>query len=302
MSGPAWIAADWGTSHLRLWLFNQAGQVMARRSSDRGMGTLAPADFEPVLLELVATDLGSNTVPVIICGMAGSRQGWAEAPYAAAPCGPPSIDDATPVATSDERLRVFILPGVKQAKPADVMRGEETQLAGFLSLNPQFDGVVCLPGTHCKWVRISAGEIVSFQTFMTGELFSLLASHSVLQHSVGATGWDDAAFDAAVDDAMSRPAAAAAQLFALRAETLLNSLSPATARARLSGILIGIELAAARAYWLGQNVAIIGAPTLTGAYADALKARGVPVIETDAEQMTLKGLSTAYAALKETQA
>jgi hypothetical protein len=73
------------------------------------------------------------------------------------------------------------------------MRGEETQIAGFLAQNPGFDGVLCLPGTHTKWVHISAGEVVSFRSFMTGELFATVGPHSVLRHSVG-EGWDDAAF------------------------------------------------------------------------------------------------------------
>ena len=63
------------------------------------------------------------------------------------------------------------------------MRGEETQIAGALALLPDFDGVFCLPGTHSKWAHVSAGEVVSFQTYMTGELFALLV------HPIGAAPW-----------------------------------------------------------------------------------------------------------------
>jgi phosphonate metabolism protein PhnN/1,5-bisphosphokinase (PRPP-forming) len=94
------------------------------------------------------------------------------------------------------RLSVHVAPGLRQGKPADVMRGEETQIAGFLALNPNWDGVICLPGTHSKWVHISAGEVVSFQTFLTGEMFALLSQASVLRHGMQGDGWDDAAFDA----------------------------------------------------------------------------------------------------------
>ena len=66
------------------------------------------------------------------------------------------------------------------------MRGEETQIAGALSLMPGFDGVLCLPGTHSKWAQICAGEVVSFQTFMTGEMFALLSEQSVLRHGLQA--------------------------------------------------------------------------------------------------------------------
>ncbi|MDJ0823231.1 MAG: 2-dehydro-3-deoxygalactonokinase [Paracoccaceae bacterium] len=293
-----WIAVDWGTSHLRAWLM--AGQRPVRAfQSDRGMGQLRPEAFEPALLELLGDAFPpQDNVTVIVCGMAGSRQGWAEAPYVAVPCTPPTLDQATRVHTSDPRLDVHILAGVKQERPADVMRGEETQIAGFLSEEPQFDGIICLPGTHSKWVRISAGEIVSFRTFMTGELFALLSGDSVLRHSVG-KGWDDAAFVDAVADAMGRPAGFAAELFSLRAEGLLHDLSPDTARARLSGLLIGLELAAARPYWLGQNVVVLGASELARLYTSALAVQVVPARLLDAQELTLTGLSAAQAKLEE---
>lgn len=297
MAGPDWIAVDWGTSHLRLWLM-AGSSVLERRTSDTGMGTLAREGFEPALKALLP-DIGYRT-PVIVCGMAGSRQGWAEAPYATVPCPPPSAAQAVRVATSDPALDVRILPGVKQDSPADVMRGEETQVAGFLALNKGWDGVICLPGTHSKWVHVSAGEIVSFRTFLTGEMFALLSERSVLRHSVAVDGWDAEAFDAAISHAMGRPAGIAADLFALRAEALLHGLDPVAARARLSGLLIGMELAAARAYWLGQQVAVLGAQGVASAYRAALQAQAVPVTLADADRMTLEGLKAARAALKET--
>ncbi|SHH13406.1 2-dehydro-3-deoxygalactonokinase [Marivita hallyeonensis] len=294
-----WLAVDWGTSHLRVWGMSRDGAVKFRKTSDAGMGHLTRDQFEPALLDLVGEALETDRTPVVICGMAGSRQGWAEAKYVAVPCAPPGIDRATPLATRDPRLTVHILPGVKQTSPADVMRGEETQIAGFLALNPKFDGIICLPGTHTKWAHISAGEIVSFRTFMTGEMFALLSEQSVLRHSVAEMGWDPEAFADAVSTAMSNPSDLAARLFSIRAEGLLNNLDAHEARARLSGLLIGAELAAARPYWLGQHVALIGDDALCKAYADALGAQGLPVKRTDAERMTLEGLKAAYEGLKE---
>ena len=298
MAGQDWIAADWGTSHLRIWHMSADGTVKSRHTSDQGMGTLNRDGFEPALLAALPDLPGTTTV--MICGMAGSRQGWCEAPYAAVPCTPPSGAQAVRVPGTDTRIDARILPGIKQDSPADVMRGEETQVAGFLALNPGFDGVICLPGTHSKWVHISAGEVVSFRTFVTGELFALLSKKSVLRHSIGTEGWDDAAFAEALDQAMGRPAAFAADLFSLRAESLLQDLSPAAARARLSGLLIGMELAAAKPYWLGQSVAVLGETGLAEVYTAALEKQGLPVTRADAERMTLEGLKAAYAQIKET--
>lgn len=228
-----WIAVDWGTIHLRAFAMSASGTLVAEAASDRGMGQLAKDDFEPALIALIDGWLSDGRrTPVIACGMVGSRQGWIEAAYRPVPCPPIAADAMTTAPARDPRISFLILPGLSQLKPAaDVMRGEETQIAGLLALLPEFDGVACLPGPHSKWARISAGEVVSFQTFMTGEMFSLLSERSVLRHSVAASGWDDAAFAAALDDALSRPDRIAARLFTLRAEALLADLAPETARA-----------------------------------------------------------------------
>ncbi|PWR00793.1 2-keto-3-deoxy-galactonokinase [Meridianimarinicoccus roseus] len=287
-----WIATDWGTSHLRVWAMSGRSHV-AQAQSDQGMARLAPGGFEAALLALVAPWLGVGTTRVVACGMVGARQGWVEAPYSAVPCAPlpkpPVRADAT-----DPRLAVWVVPGLKQAAPADVMRGEETQIAGFLALNTGFDGVLCLPGTHTKWAQVSAGEVVSFQSFMTGELFATLAAHSVLRHSVSPDGWDDDAFADALDDALSRPERLAARLFTLRADALLNAADGRAARARLSGLLIGAELAAARPYWLGQPVAVIGEGAIAAPYVTALSRQGTAPVQADAGAMTRAGLIAAY--------
>jgi 2-dehydro-3-deoxygalactonokinase len=296
----AWIAVDWGTSNLRAWIMSAGSQPLGNLSSPLGMAQLKSSEFEAALLALIDPYLSTERVtPVICCGMVGSREGWAEASYLSAPCPPPAGKTATKVPATDPRMAVFILPGVKQIEPADVMRGEETQIAGFLHHDCDFDGVVCLPGTHTKWVHISAGEIVSFQTFMTGELFSLLSKQSVLRHSVTTDEWDAAAFSAGVEDAMSRPQTVAAQLFGLRAGSLVANLSPQSARSRLSGLLIGTELAAGRPYWLGRNVAIIGADSVSGLYGDALANQGLNTSIVDVEAMTLLGLHAAKSSLKD---
>ncbi len=290
-----WIAVDWGTTHLRAWLMGPGEPQVLR--SDAGMAGLSPNEFEPALLSLLGAHLPDRK-PVIVCGMAGARQGWKEAAYVKVPCKPPGISEAIAVPVLDDRLDIRILPGVCQEDPADVMRGEETQIAGFLTLNQEFDGVLCLPGTHTKWVHVSAGEIVSFQSLMTGELFALLSEHSVLRHSV-CEGWNDTAFQDAIADSMSRPQSMAAKLFTLRAESLLRDLPSSSARAQLSGYLIGLELAATRPYWLGQQVALIGDERLNAIYSDALVAQGLTPTLHSGDVMTLAGLTAAYSSLKE---
>ncbi len=301
MSGGAtyadWIAVDWGTSNLRVWAMRD-GAPVAHAESDKGMGSLDQSGFEPALLDLIDPWLGAGRTLVVACGMVGSRSGWVEAPYASVPATPLS-DRLARAPANDPRLDVRVISGLSQSDPADVMRGEETQIAGYLAVRPDFDGILCLPGTHSKWVQISAGEVVSFRTFMTGEMFSLLATQSVLRHTIE-SGWDRAAFLTAVSDAMTRPEALAQRLFALRAEGLLKGLDGAAAGSRLSGLLIGAELAAARPYWLGQEVALIGSEILTNAYVAALSAQGLTPGRVDATDTTLAGLAAARAQIIET--
>lgn len=294
--GAAWVAVDWGTSNLRAWAMHADGTVLAHAKSDQGVGGLYPAALEPTLMGVI-DDWIDGPTPVIACGMVGSRQGWVEAPYATTPC-PCLPARMVPAPVEDPRLDLHIIPGVRQMAPADVMRGEETQITGFLALNPGWDGVICLPGTHTKWVHVSADEIISFQTFMTGELFETLGKHTVLRHSLPADGWDDTAFAEGCDMAGDRPERIAARLFSLRAETLLHDLPPTAARARLSGLLIGAELAAAKPYWLGQNIAVLGAPALAALYLKALAGHAVTARQADATAATLAGLTRAYQRLK----
>lgn len=295
----AWVGVDWGTSNCRVWWLDADDRVVEARTSQLGMSQLKPDGYEAELSAMLPQGHG-GPLSVVICGMAGSRQGWAEAPYATVPCAPDQGGNATRVQTRAADLLVHILPGLRQLSPADVMRGEETQVAGFLARNPGWDGVICLPGTHSKWVHVSAGEVVSFRTMMTGELFALISGSSVLRHSVASEGWDDAAFAEGIERALGQPAALTGDLFGLRAGALVSDLRPEAARARLSGLLIGAELAAAKPYWLGQRIAILGASTVARAYEVALCAQGVAPELADAQEMTIAGLAAAHKTLLET--
>jgi 2-dehydro-3-deoxygalactonokinase len=296
LQAVAWIALDWGTSNLRAWGIGADGEVVAEASSDKGMGKLDRAGFEPALLDLVGDWLPQDRRTVVMaCGMVGARQGWVEAPYRQAPCRPVFSDAIASPVTRDPRLSVKVLPGIKQIEPSpDVMRGEETQIAGLLADDPGFEGTLCLPGTHTKWVRISGGEIVHFKTFMTGELFNLLATQSVLRHSLSDAELDEAEFARVVQSMDSESNTFAERLFGIRAQGLVASLDPAMAKARLSGTLIGTELAAARTYWQDQTVLIVGNGPQAETYADGLRALGQAPRMTDATHVTLTGLKAAY--------
>lgn len=293
-----WIAVDWGTSNVRAFAIARDGRVVARASSERGMARLAPDDFEPALLDLIGAWLpAARRTLVVACGMVGARQGWIEVPYAETPCAPSAVLRARAPATGDLRLDVRIIAGVMQRDPPDVMRGEETQIAGALQMTPGFEGVVCLPGTHTKWALLRAGRIERFATCMTGELFALLSTRSVLRFSVAADGWDEPAFHDALRAAFDHPAQLAGALFAIRAGSLVAGLAPPAANARLSGLLIGAELAATRALWSDRAITIVDNGRQAALYREALRSLGGAPTTLSAEDATLAGLRAAHASL-----
>ena len=183
----AFVVVDWGTSSFRGWLMSADGAVLAESRGGEGMLHCAGgAGFAPVLRDHLARLGAPAGAPVLICGMAGARQGWVEAPYLKVPTRLDALHEGAIRIDAPGDIR--ILPGIAQARAdrPDVMRGEETQLLGVTE--PGFTGLVCIPGTHSKWIRIEDGRVVEFSTYMTGELFSVIAQHSILAHAIEGVG------------------------------------------------------------------------------------------------------------------
>lgn len=293
-----WIAVDWGTTHLRVWAMDAEDNVLASQSSAEGMSSLTPEQFEPTLLALIADWLQEDRcLPVMSCGMLGASQGWHEAPYQQTPCAP--SQHLTRVPMQSQHIDVYICAGLKQISPADVMRGEETQIAGLFTEYPDFNGVICLPGTHSKWSVVKDQSLTQFNTFMTGELFSLISKQSILRHQIDSDAFDEPIFIETVKQVLEQPEKSMASLFRIRADGLLNNLPAGVALARLSGILIGSELASASDYWLpvkeSQGVIhVIGSSALAHCYQLALATQACKTLSHDVSTMTRNGLIVAY--------
>lgn len=293
------VLVDWGTSALRLWILSDQGEVVAKRQSDKGMSTLTPGDYEGVLTGMLR-DAGladDAVVQVVICGMAGAKGGWQEAGYRQVPCPPVSAQDSIRVATTSPRLEVHILPGLCQRDPSDVMRGEETQLAGLMSRLQGASVTACLPGTHSKWVQIKDDRIERFSSVMTGDLFAAISTATILRLSIADDGMDDASYLKAVEEAFASPQKISSILFSIRAGAILDGADPVSARSRLSGLLIGVELAAMHDYWASTPVHLIGAETLSSLYAMALNHVGGTTVMEKGEALTLSGLRAGWEAL-----
>ncbi|WDS36189.1 2-dehydro-3-deoxygalactonokinase [Pseudoxanthomonas sp.] len=285
------IAVDWGSSSLRAWRLDDAGIVLERRRAD--LGALAPAGTHAAVL---AGQLdGWDDARILICGMAGARGGWVEAPYVPCPANAqqiarslvrPSLDG-----TGLQGRDVHIVPGVsdRTSHVPDVMRGEETQVMGLLATRPQA-ALLCLPGTHSKWIACQDGVITGLSTAMTGETYALFRHHSMLARTMPERdgSWDADAFDAGV--ARSRePGGMLHHLFGLRALALADALAPEQAPAYLSGLLVGHEIGA-RQPPPGQVIHLIGGSHLVAPYQRALQAFGL-VADIHHEDLSAAGLS-----------
>src|SRR5256885_15167613 len=179
MTKPRLIGIDWGTTSCRAYLIGAGGSVLERAADGRGILRIEDNAFGAAFDAMVGH--WDSTLPVILSGMIGSRQGWVEAPYARCPAA--AGDIATALASTEHTGRVIaLIPGLscENGGMPDVMRGEETQILGALTLSGASDGLFLLPGTHSKWVEAADGRILSFRTFMTGEVFGALKDHTIL--------------------------------------------------------------------------------------------------------------------------
>ena len=283
------IALDWGTTSLRVYRFGNDGQVAASRQLAAGILQVATDGSASGFADAFEQACGDwlRAAPasaVIACGMIGSAQGWREAAYLDVPL---SVDDLgrtlTEVGTPSGAV-LHIIPGlIARGALPDVMRGEETQVAGAIErggAGHPGDERIVLPGTHSKWVRVRDRRIVEFRTFMTGEVFAALCAHTILGRTMRRSAVPDLdAFDRGVAVARSPEARGGilSTMFSTRTLGLVGALSAEAQADYLSGMLIGFEIAAMED--LGERpgpIVLVGGDDLCQRYRRALVALGHP--------------------------
>jgi 2-dehydro-3-deoxygalactonokinase len=280
---PRLIGLDWGTSSCRAYLLGGApggqGAVLAEAATPAALLSLAgdPAAFDQVFERLCGGWLDAwPGLPVIACGMVGSRQGWVEAPYRELPADLAAPGGQCAQVRARRGVAVNVIPGLAGLRgQRGLMRGEETQLLAAALDGGPGERVFVLPGTHSKWARLDGPVVRGFTTYLTGELFALLSRHSVLASLIRPAPeprWQ--AFDLGVD-----AAAAAADgpgllgvLFSARALPLTGAMAESDVADYLSGMIIGAELTGARASGdqePGGELRVIGDSALASRYGRA---------------------------------
>jgi 2-dehydro-3-deoxygalactonokinase len=299
MSEAAFIAGDWGTSRLRLYLCDAGGHVLAR---GQGEGASAPDCAARFAAAVTPWDKAHGILPAVLCGMVGSTIGWREVPYLKCPAKPAAIADAALRFEADGRA-IAILPGLscrgKTGAP-DVMRGEETQILGVLRLHSQLAKgrhVFCLPGTHTKWVAVTDGAVTQFQTALSGELFELLRRHSVLARDSSDVDAQSPAFALGLEFARQK-ADLLHLLFSARSRVVTGEMAKGDAASYLSGLILGKDIATTTALFdialTDSPVQIICTPELAALYGKALGAYDVKSVAIDGDRAALAGLVHAH--------
>jgi 2-dehydro-3-deoxygalactonokinase len=298
------IAGDWGTSHLRLTLCDDTGATLETNTGP-GVAALGRKLAATFLERVAAWDQTYGALPAVFCGMAGSTLGWREVSYLACPIHPEKIVDKA-LCFDDAGRRILIAPGLScrnRLMSPDVMRGEETQILGAMHLHDELARglhIVCLPGTHTKWVVLRDGVIEHFLTGVTGEVFDMLSRHSVLVGKSDETVLSRTAFDRALEQTAHHPDAELIHLlFQVRSRQLAGELKARDAAGFLSGLMIGQDVAgAARLYRNeladAEGVAIIGSAELSALYAAALARRGLHTNLLDGNEASLAGLTALH--------
>ena len=265
------LCCDWGTSTFRLRLVKTAEQqIISEVISQEGTASTfndwkkqtenisvnREAFFRQQLKKQInllrdQVNFSLDYLPVVISGMASSSIGMKELSYATLPFAvdgsQAGINYSEP--QPDFPHEVILISGVKSQQ--DVMRGEETQLIGLIKIlnlsgHNFTQAIFIFPGTHSKHIQVHDQKVIDFQTFMTGEVFDLMAKKSILKDSTFSDGSPDLINSELEGFKLGLRESGVSNilhgLFTVRTNHLFNILNKGQNFYYLSGLLIGTEL------------------------------------------------------------
>lgn len=302
-----YVCVDWGTSRLRAALCEFTGVSSIVHDTLSGPGILAARhSIEETLFEVISPwSPKFGHVPVLLAGGVGSNIGWRTTPYLECPFAVRDLADHCTTFSTRGR-DIVIVPGIECINSfgeTDTMRGEELQILGWLGAETSRQSgvrLICLPGTHTKWVLVEDGRILTLQTAITGELYAMMRDHSILlanndESGTGASAVGDA-FVAGVAACREAHGALSHALFSARSRLMKQRLNAEAAASYLSGLLIAADVMGALDLLKAtpERVFLVGDPSLCEHFAAALDAFGRDSETMDGDAAATQGFSVIY--------
>lgn len=293
MSAENFVVIDWGSTNIRAFLYIDGKQAEVKKSHE-GVTTVRGKDCEGAFDRLTAQWFEKyGPMPVIMAGMVGSVNGWADAQYLQCPVDLDELPAHLTEVRHSKGYVIRIVPGlcVKDPDNYNVIRGEETQLAGAVRAHPS--KVYLMPGTHCKWVLADGAKIKSFRTAMTGELLSIMMQYSLVGLGAGEQEDSEEDFMKGLERGYYENNVLP-RFFEVRGARILGGLKASHSRDFLSGLLIGGEIASMQKIFkftkADGEIGIIGSPNLAKRYVKGLELAGLGSYSLDGDEAFLGGM------------
>ena len=286
-----WIAIDWGTTNFRAWLIKN-DKVLKEINRPHGIKNIPNKNFEDILNKNIKIPKKNNRkIKIISCGMIGSKQGWLDTGYEK------NLNltknNLVKVKTKNKNIDFYIVKGLSQKQPYDVIRGEETQVLGYLESDKKFSGFICLPGTHSKWIKITAGKLINFKTYMTGELFEIISRNSILKYSINDKKINLKIFKNSVLLSQKKYFNLFEYLFEFRSRSLLTK-KKYYPKSELLAYLIGNEIKSNINNLRNFKVIIIGSDYNSKLYSQAMQILKIDNKIINSKNITINGLRILF--------
>ena len=286
-----WIAIDWGTTNFRAWIIKN-NKILKEINRPHGIKNIPNKNFEDILNKNIKIPKKNNRkIKIISCGMIGSKQGWLDTGYEK------NLNltknNLVKVKTKNKNIDFYIVKGLSQKQPYDVIRGEETQILGYLESDKKFSGFICLPGTHSKWIKITKGKLINFKTYMTGELFEIISRNSILKHSINDKKINLKIFKNSVLLSQKKYFNLFEYLFEFRSRSLLTK-KKYYPKSELLAYLIGNEIKSNINELRNFKVIIIGSDFNSKLYSQAMQILKIDNKIINSKNITINGLRILF--------
>ena len=303
------IAVDWGGSNFRAYAIDINGEVRQRTKAHQGVLRIKDENYSGTIKRLLGKWFNKYPgVPIVMSGMVGSSHGWQEIEHVEAPVSMYELANYIEKVFNHRFDRdIYIVPGVKAYRKNgvsfDEMRGKEVQVFGALQEieNKDKKQLICLPGSHSKWVEVNDGVITDIHTFVTGELISLLSRTTLISTFIQCSNYDAEGFAKGLEVAKDSKSILS-DLYTVYTEGASENVPHMQLSSYLSALIIASEVKAAKEIFPdNQAITVVGAPWLIEMYQQTCDLFGFTMQGIKSDVATVIGLNDLYDSMKESQ-